>query len=61
MAFNSREHPLLFYLTFILPAVLLVLGAIFHANVFLIILCIMWLGVSFLILYLPLEAEKEQQ
>jgi hypothetical protein len=60
MVFKAREHPLMFYLTFVMPAVLFALGAVFRANVFLLILCGMWLGISFLILYLPLEAEGEQ-
>jgi galactitol-specific phosphotransferase system IIC component len=60
MAFNLREHPLMFYVTFVLPAVLFILGAMFRANVFLIILCGVWLGVAFLVLYLPLETENEQ-
>ena len=60
MTFKAREHPLLFYLTFVMPAILFMLGAIFRANVFLLILCGMWLGVSFLLLYLPLETEGEQ-
>lgn len=60
MAFNLREHPLTFYVTFIMPAVLFVVGAIFRANVFLLILCGMWLGVAFFVLYLPIETDDMQ-
>ncbi len=60
MAFNLREHPLMFYVTFVMPVILFAVGAVFRANVFLLILCGMWLGVSFLLLYLPLETDGEQ-
>ena len=57
MTFDLREHPLTFYVTFVLPVLLFVVGVVFRANVFLLILCGMWLGVAFFVLYLPIETE----
>lgn len=57
MADRILEHPILAYLTFALPAVLLVLGIVFSASVFLLILTIAWLGVAFMILFLPLAGD----
>ncbi|MDH3366020.1 MAG: hypothetical protein OEM29_08490 [Thermoplasmata archaeon] len=60
MAFRIGEHPLVFFVTFVLPALLFVLGIVYHANAFLFILCGSWTGIAFMILYLPVEAESEQ-
>ncbi len=60
MAFSISEHPMIFFVTFVLPAMLLVLGAIFNASAFLFIMCGTWLGVALMILYLPVEKELEQ-
>ena len=57
MADRILEHPILAYLTFILPAALLVLGMIFSANVFLMILTIAWLGAAFVVIFLPLAED----
>jgi len=57
MADGISGHPILAYLTFVLPVLLLVLGLVFHASVFLIIMAILWLGVSFTVLYLPLAGD----
>lgn len=53
MAGRISEYPILSYLTFVMPMLLLALGVIFRANVFLIIAAIAWLGVAFFVLYLP--------
>lgn len=58
MALKPTEHPLLVYLTFVLPAVLLVLGLMLSVSVFLLILVIAWLGAAFVILYLPVESDN---
>ncbi len=60
MAFRIGDHPLIFFVTFVLPAFLLLLGIIFHASVLQFILCGAWLGFSFMVLYLPVESESEQ-
>ncbi|UCE80346.1 MAG: hypothetical protein JSV94_04055 [Methanobacteriota archaeon] len=60
MAFSIREHPLIFFVTFALPAMLMILGAIFNASAFLFILCGTWLGVAMMVIYLPIEKDLEQ-
>jgi hypothetical protein len=57
MAEGMSGHPILMYLTFVLPVILLALGVVFEASVFLIILTILWLGVAFGVLYLPLAGD----
>jgi len=57
MAERFTDHPLLLYLTFILPMALLALGIIFKANVFLLIIVSAWLGVSLMLLFLPIETD----
>jgi len=57
MAVKLTEHPLLVYVTFVLPAMLLALGIMFEVNIFLLILVIAWLGAAFVILYLPVESD----
>lgn len=60
MSFRIGDHPMVFFVTFALPALLLLLGIIFHASVLLFILCGSWIGFAFMALYLPIEAESEQ-
>jgi len=57
MAERFTDHPLLLYLTFILPMALLALGIISKANVFLLIIVSAWLGVSLILLFLPIETD----
>lgn len=58
MAEELKKHPILTYFTFVLPMALLAIGAAVRANVFLMILVVAWLGVSFLVLFLPIEADN---
>ncbi len=58
MADKFGRHPLLIYLTFVLPIVLLAIGLLVNANIFLIIITLVWLGVSFVILFLPIETDN---
>lgn len=58
MAERLRDHPVLLYLTFVMPILLLALGIIFKANVFLLIVAGAWLGVSFVILFLPIAPDE---
>lgn len=58
MAEELSKHPILAYVTFVLPAVLLALEVMTGANVFLMALTILWFGVSFGVLYLPLVDDK---
>ena len=58
MAEKLREHPILTYVTFVLPILLLVIAAYMKANVFLIIAILAWLGVAMMILFLPIESDN---
>ena len=60
MTFSIRQHPMIFFATFPLPALLMVLGAVFHASAFLFIICGTWIGVALMILYLPVETDNGQ-
>lgn len=58
MAEKLTDHPLLLYLTFVLPMLLLALGIIFHASSFQIIVIMAWLGVAIIIFYLPIASDN---
>lgn len=57
MADKISEHPILTYVTFVMPLALLILGIIFRANVFLLIVVAAWLGVAFLLFFLPMASD----
>ena len=59
MAERLRDHPLLLYVTFVMPILLLALGIILKANVFLLIVAAAWLGVSFIVLFLPVASDED--
>jgi len=54
---HLKEHPILAYLTFVVPVALLALGVAFRANVILLLIAIVWLGVSITLLFLPLASD----
>lgn len=58
MAEKLSEHPIVLYLTFILPIILLALAIWFEASLFLIIAVVAWLGASMIILYLPIASDN---
>jgi hypothetical protein len=58
MAERLTDHPILLYLTFVLPMLLLALGIIFHASSFQIIVLMAWLGVAIIILFLPIASDN---
>ena len=58
MTEELKKHPILTYLTFVLPIALLIIGAAVKANVLLMIITLAWLGVAFMILFLPMEADN---
>jgi hypothetical protein len=60
MAEDLKKHPMLAYVTFVLPMALLAIGAAISASLILIILTIAWLGAAFMILFLPIEAESSK-
>lgn len=58
MAERLSEHPYLAYLTFVLPAALLALGILLDANLLFIMFAAAWLGISFVILYIPIASDN---
>jgi len=58
MSEKLSEHPILAYLTFVLPMALLALGIIFNAGVMLIIMVSAWLGIALVLLFLPLASDN---
>ncbi|OGS41809.1 MAG: hypothetical protein A3K67_03200 [Euryarchaeota archaeon RBG_16_62_10] len=52
------EHPILAYLTFVMPMLLLLLGIVFSANVVMLIIVAAWLGVALVILFLPVSSDN---
>ena len=58
MAEKLTDHPILVYLTFVLPMLLLALGVIFHASSFQIIVITAWLGVALVVLFLPIASDN---
>jgi len=58
MAERLTDHPILVYLTFVLPMLLLALGIIFHASSFQIIVIMAWLGVAIVVLFLPIASDN---
>ena len=61
MAEKLTEHPILLYLTFVMPMLLLALGIVFKANVFLLIVATAWIGVALVLLFLPVESDTTVQ
>ncbi len=58
MAERLRDHPLVFYVAFIMPIALLIIGAIAHANLLFLIAVAAWIGVSFILLFLPIASDN---
>jgi hypothetical protein len=58
MTEKMSEHPILAYITFVLPAILLCMGVVFGANVFLLIVTAAWLGVAFMVIFLPMSSDN---
>lgn len=61
MAEGMSGHPIIAYLTFVLPMALLALGVVVGASILLIVLDILWLGVAFGVLYLPLAGDERSR
>ena len=55
---KMSEHPILAYLTFVVPAILFCLGIVLEASVFLLIVTATWLGVAFMIIFLPMSSDN---
>jgi hypothetical protein len=57
MAERLTAHPILTYLTFVLPVLLMIVALAVNANIFVIIVILAWLGVAFVLLLLPIESD----
>jgi hypothetical protein len=57
MAERLNEHPILTYVTLVMPMLLLAIALLVNANVFLLIIILLWLGVAFVVLFLPIESD----
>lgn len=53
-----KEHPLIIYMSLILPALLLGAAIILEASLFLIMIILVWIGISFIILVLPVTTDS---
>jgi len=58
MAEKLSEHPILLYVTFVMPLVLLLLAMVFSASLFLIMTLLAWLGIAFVVLFLPISSDN---
>ena len=61
MAEKLAEHSILLYLIFVMPMLLLALGMIYKANVFLMIVATAWVGVALILIFLPVESDTPVQ
>lgn len=53
-----KEHPLIIYMSLILPALLLGAVILLGASLFLIMVILVWIGISFIILVLPVTTDS---
>lgn len=58
MAERLRDHPLIIYLAFVMPIALLIIGALAHVNVLFLIVAAAWIGISFMLLFLPIASDN---
>jgi hypothetical protein len=58
MAEKLSEHPILLYVTFVMPMVLLLLAIVYNASLFQIMVLLAWLGVAFVVLFLPVSSDN---
>ncbi|MBN1678352.1 MAG: hypothetical protein JW880_07425 [Candidatus Thermoplasmatota archaeon] len=58
MSEKLREHPLIVYLAFVLPALLFACAMILKANVLIFLVILAWIGISFMVLFLPVSNDS---
>jgi len=58
MAEKLTDHPLVLYVAFVMPIALLIIGALAHVGVLFIIIAAAWLGISFILLFLPISSDN---
>ena len=57
MAERLSEHPILMYMTFVMPLAFLFMAIVFSASLFLIMVLLAWLGIAFVVLFLPIASD----
>jgi len=58
MSERLRDHPVILYLAFVLPVLMLVCAAILGASVFVFLVILVWIGVSLMVLVLPVSNDS---
>lgn len=58
MSEKLREHPIIVYVAFVLPALLFVCGLLLGAGAPVFIALMVWIGISLMILFLPVSNES---
>ena len=57
MAERLSEHPILMYMTFVMPLAFLFMAIVFSVSLFLIMVLLAWLGIAFVVLFLPIASD----
>jgi len=58
MSEKLRGHPVILYLAFVLPVLMLICAAILGASVFVFLVIMAWIGVSLMVLVLPVSIDN---
>jgi|GEM_PF-1288457 len=58
MAEKLTDHPLILYIAFVMPIALLVIGALAHVNLLFLIIAAAWVGIAFILLFLPVSSDN---
>lgn len=57
MSEKLREHPIIVYLAFVLPVLMLVSAVVLGASVLVFLAIMAWIGISFMVLFLPVTSD----
>lgn len=55
MSEKLKEHPIIVYLAFVLPTLMFVAAILLDASVLVFIAILAWIGISFMMLFLPVS------
>ncbi len=58
MSEKLKGHPVILYLAFVLPVLMLICAAILGASVFVFLVITAWIGVSLMVLVLPVANDN---
>jgi hypothetical protein len=58
MSEKLKEHPVIVYLVFVLPVLMFVSAMILGASVLVFLGILAWIGISFLVLFLPVSNDS---